>query len=92
MISESAKKSSLQLNVFGVKFFFDRRFDTPLLCHLLCACKQTFPLEETAQGFMSGAAAIVIDVVVGVVVVVIIVVVVTAGDGSPTILLFFLFM
>jgi len=56
------------------------------------ARKWTFPLEETAQGSMSGAAAIVIDVVVDVVVVVIIVIVVTAGDGSPTILLIFLFM
>jgi hypothetical protein len=53
---------------------------------------RTFPVEETAQGSMSGAAAVVIDVVVDVVVVVIIVVVMTAGDGSPTILLFFLFM
>jgi hypothetical protein len=41
---------------------------------------------------MSGAAAVVIDVVVDVVVVVIIVVGMTAGDGSPTILLFFLFL
>jgi len=57
------------------------------------ARKRTFPLEETAQGSMlSGAAAVVIDVVVDVVVVDIIVVVVTVADGSPTILLFFLFM
>ena len=58
----------------------------------LAAGVRTFPVEESAQGSMSGVAAIVIDVVLDVVVVVIIVVVVTAGDGSPTILLFFLFM
>ena len=46
----------------------------------------------TAQGSMPGAAAVVIDVVVDVIVVVIIIVDMTAGDGSPTILLFFLFI